>query len=188
MIHDARATLTPSLSRNIWLAVLIMANIDAADTQKNDTPTAQHVCYGVHGGAIKHPKGAAAFELQEESKDRKYRFVVKRLMANQRQGDEPDPACKFYVVTPTTSRRCKLRLMSSALSVDALTTAMAEAMTKAMVVVVVAAATKVGWWPWLWPSMVDGGSGWAAVGALCTLVVCCRPVEDAVEKLRCNGK
>ena len=25
----------------------------------------------------------------EESKDRKYRFVVKRLMANQRQGDEP---------------------------------------------------------------------------------------------------
>ena len=48
------------------------------------------MCYGVHGGAIKHPKGAAAFELQEESKDRKYRFVVKRLMkANQRQGDEP---------------------------------------------------------------------------------------------------
>ena len=60
VIHDARATLTPSLSRNIWLAVLIMANIDAADTQKNDTPTAQHVCYGVHGGAIKHPKGAAS--------------------------------------------------------------------------------------------------------------------------------
>ena len=93
VIHDGRATLTPSLSRNIWLAVLIMANIDAAvdaaDTQKNDTPTAQHVCYGVHGGAIKHLKGAAAFELQEESKDRKYRFVVKRLMANQRQGDEP---------------------------------------------------------------------------------------------------
>ena len=29
VIHDARATLTPSLSRNIWLAVLIMANIDA---------------------------------------------------------------------------------------------------------------------------------------------------------------
>ena len=69
VIHDGRATLTPSLSRNIWLAVLIMANIDAAvdaaDTQKNDTPTAQHVCYGVHGGAIKHPKGAAAFELQD---------------------------------------------------------------------------------------------------------------------------
>ena len=29
-----------------------MANIDATDTQKDDTPTAQHVCYGVHGGAM----------------------------------------------------------------------------------------------------------------------------------------
>ena len=35
--------------------------------------------------------------LQEESKDRKYRFVVKRLMkANQRQGDEVDEELDYY--------------------------------------------------------------------------------------------
>ena len=35
--------------------------------------------------------------LQDESKDRKYRFVVKRLMkANQRQGDEVDEELDYY--------------------------------------------------------------------------------------------
>jgi hypothetical protein len=39
--------------------------------------------------------------LQDESKDRKYRFVVKRLMkANQQQGDEVDEELDYYRVLP----------------------------------------------------------------------------------------
>ena len=40
--------------------------------------------------------------LQEEGKDRKYRFVVKRLMkANQRQGDEVDEELDYYRKHPS---------------------------------------------------------------------------------------
>ena len=45
--------------------------------------------------------------LQDESKDRKYRFVVKRLMkANQRQGDEVDEELDYYRELPPAQQHC----------------------------------------------------------------------------------
>ena len=73
------------------------------------------------GGQRRQPR-AMDFNvaLQEESKDRKYRFVVKRLMkANQRQGDEVDEELDMSSTEAGARRQVPLRAEQGAAHADA---------------------------------------------------------------------